>query len=226
MVNKHKKKIIISIVIAIIIILMLILFAFLNRNDILNKITQKPIKAQESGFKTSYKIVGIDDYYTYICVIVEDELNGIKEVIRPDNFAIEGNNKQKVAIDYKVELEKDYIFTTTIGNGEVINTTINVPIEKPTIIFKNADIDRFTIEVTNNYSKGIIQEYRYYVNGQLKNSGTTNKEYQVTGLSASTTYDVYVEAYFKVNSIVLTSDTIKATTKDRKTLSTDFTRWI
>lgn len=224
--NKHKKKIIIGIAMSIIIILVLILFAFLSRNNILNKITQKPIEAQESGFKTSYKIVGIDDYYTYICVILEDEINGIKEVIRPDNFAIEVNNKPKIAIDYKVELEKDYIFTITKGNGEVINTTINVPIEKPTIIFKNADIDRFTIEVTNNYSKSIVQEYRYYVNGQLKNSGTTNKEYQVTGLSIGTTYDVYVEAYFKVDSIVLTSDTIKATTKDKKTLSTDITRRI
>lgn len=120
-----KKKIIISTTISIIVVLLMVVIAISNKNTILNKTFGDFIKAQESSFTIEREIIKKDDNYTYGIIRVEDKQNGIKEIITPDGLTIAGNNRSRIAIDYKLEQGKDYIFTATNGIGETKTVTIN-----------------------------------------------------------------------------------------------------
>ena len=56
--------------------------------------------------------------------------------------------------------------------------------------------DSFKINVENNYPEGAITEYKYSVGGTVKQEGTTDKSYPVTGLTQKTKYsNIKVIAY-------------------------------
>lgn len=123
--KNSKKKIIITTIILIILLLLIVVIIITNKNTILNKTFGNFIKAQESSFTIEREIIKKDDNYTYAIIRVEDKQNGIKEIITPDSLKIMGNNRTRIVIDYKLEEERDYIFTATNGIGETKTVTIN-----------------------------------------------------------------------------------------------------
>lgn len=59
------------------------------------------------------------------------------------------------------------------------------------LIISVEDITRygFTIKVNNEYLVGLITEYKYYVDGEIKSYGITNNSYRVTGLTMGEEYN-------------------------------------
>ncbi len=97
------------------------------------------------------------------------------------------------------------------GRSATIAVEVNTIIEKPEIGIKNITDSSFTIVVNTNYQEGLVTEYRYYVDGIAKSTGTTNTEYTLENLSAETKYEnIYVEAYF--GDTKLTSEEKEVTT--------------
>ena len=61
--------------------------------------------------------------------------------------------------------------------------------------------DSFKINVENDYPEGAITEYKYSVGGTVKQQGTTDKNYAVTGLTQKTKYsNIKVTAYINSTS--------------------------
>ena len=73
--------------------------------------------------------------------------------------------------------------------------------------------DSFKINVESNYPEGAITEYKYSVGGTVKQQGTTDKNYTVTGLTPKTKYsNIKVTAY--INNESKDSNVEEITTKD------------
>lgn len=126
-----------KIVIIVVLIVIILLFAAVTINLILSDgrifslaEKQKMLEYDETTIRITKKIKGTQGDYINIVLIIEDEEYGIKEIVKPEGLVITGNNKTKIAIDYKVEKEKDYIFKITNGEGKVKNAIINVEIPK------------------------------------------------------------------------------------------------
>ena len=165
--------------------------------------------------KITRKIKETDGNYINIVVTIEDEENGIKEVIKPDGVVINNENKTKIETNYKVEENKEYIFKITNGKGKVRNGIIDVNLDRyrPQISITNITTTEFTIKIENSDIEAT--EYKYYVDGVLKSSGKQNKEFIVTNLSDDTEYkNIYVEAYYE--TLKLTSEVKKVTTSEDK----------
>ena len=83
----------------------------------------------------------------------------------------------------------------------------------PQITISEVKKDSFKINVESNYPEGVITEYKYSVGGTVKQQGTTDKNYTVTGLTQKTKYsNIKVTAY--INSLNKDSNVEEITTKD------------
>ncbi len=126
--------------------------------------------------------------------------------------------KQDISVTekvYEVNANGTYYFKARADNGRsaTVAVEINNIIETPKIEVKDITPSRLTIQVTNDYAEGMVTEYRYYLNGTVRNTGTTNKEYRVTGLAEEREYtDIYVEAI--MDDVTLKSNVVTATTKE------------
>lgn len=133
----------------------------------------------------------------------------ITEIIAPDGAILktEASATEKV---FEVSANGIYIFKTKADNGRtsIIRVEVNNIYEKPQIEIKDKTQSSFKIAVTNNYKDGLVTEYKYYVNGELKSSGTTDKEYELTELSTGDYTNIYVEAYFGENKLTSESTTV------------------
>ena len=76
--------------------------------------------------KISKEITGTQGDYINILITIEDEEHGICEVVKPDGVVITSDNKTKIAIDYKVEEGKEYLFKITNGAGKIKNAVIKL----------------------------------------------------------------------------------------------------
>lgn len=115
---------------------------------------------------------------------------------------------------FEVSANGTYYFKTKADNGRsaVVAVIVNTIIEKPEISIQTITDESFKIVVTNNYAEGIVTEYKYYVEGTLKNSGTTNTSYIVENLEANTEYtNIYVEATINGKNLASTTKTGKTT---------------
>ena len=115
---------------------------------------------------------------------------------------------------YTVNKNGAYVFKITSDAGKTKNITAKVEniLAAPQITVSEVKKDSFKINVENNYPEGAITEYRYSVGGTVKQQGTTDKSYAVTGLSEDTEYsNIKVVAY--INSVSKESNTEKVTTE-------------
>lgn len=116
--------------------------------------------------KVTKEIKGKDGDYINILVTIEDEEHGICEIVKPDGLVIAGNNKTKIAIDYKVEQGKDYIFKITNGEGKIKNAVINVDVNW-NLVYLFKDGNEYT-ELTGGFGfQGFPHAYNpnYYPEG-------------------------------------------------------------
>ena len=115
---------------------------------------------------------------------------------------------------YTVSKSGKYIFKITSDSGKIknIKAKVNNILSEPQIKIDNVTWNSFRINVENNYPEGAITEYRYSVGGTVKQQGTTDKSYTVTGLAELTEYNnIQVTAY--INSESRTSNIENITTQ-------------
>lgn len=115
---------------------------------------------------------------------------------------------------YTVSKSGNYVFKITSDSGKTKNITAKVTsiLETPQITVSEITGSGFKINVENNYPEGAITEYKYSVGGTVKQQGTTDKNYTVTGLTEETEYsNIKVIAY--INSTSKDSNIEKITTK-------------
>ena len=142
--------------------------------------------------------------------ITEGTITGIEA---PEGATIKTDTSTTEKV-YTVNKNGAYTFKITSDAGEIKNITANVEniLAAPQITVSEVKKDSFKINVENNYPEGAITEYKYSVGGTVKQQGTTDKSYIVTGLSEDTEYSsIKVVAY--INSASKESNTEKVTTE-------------
>ena len=142
--------------------------------------------------------------------ITEGTITGIEA---PEEATIKTDTSATEKV-YTVNKNGAYVFKITSDAGKTKNITAKVEniLAAPQITVSEVKKDSFKINVENNYPEGAITEYRYSVGGTVKQQGTTDKSYAVTGLSEDTEYsNIKVVAY--INSVSKESNTEKVTTE-------------
>ncbi len=136
--------------------------------------------------------------------------------IEPTNGAILKTSTNDTEKLFEVTKNGIYYFKITGSNGRkvVVSVEVNIFMENPQISIKDITNQGFTIVVDKEYPNGAIIEYQYYIDGILKQGGTTQKEYTVVGLEDYTIYtDIYVKVFYFGNSIGFTSNVLSVNTK-------------
>lgn len=142
--------------------------------------------------------------------ITEGTITGIEA---PDGVTLKTDTSTTEKV-YTVNKNGAYVFKITSDSGKTKNVTAKVEniLDTPQITVSEVKKDSFKIKVENNYPEGAITEYKYSVGGTVKQQGTTDKNYTVTGLSEDTEYsNIKVTAY--INSLSKDSNTEKVTTE-------------
>ena len=143
--------------------------------------------------------------------ITEGTITGIEA---PEEATIKTDTSATEKV-YTVNKNGEYVFKITSDSGKSKKVTANVEniLDAPQITISEVKKDSFKIIVENNYPEGAITEYKYYVEGTVKQQGTTDKNYTVTGLTQKTKYsNIKVTAY--INSTSKDSNVEEITTKD------------
>ena len=143
--------------------------------------------------------------------ITEGTITGIEA---PEGATIKTDTSTTEKV-YTVNKNGSYTFKITSDGGKTKNITAKVEniLDAPQITVSEVKKDSFKINVENNYPEGAITEYKYSVGGTVKQQGTTDKNYTVTGLTQKTKYsNIKVTAY--INSASKDSNVEEITTKD------------
>ena len=141
--------------------------------------------------------------------ITEGAITGIEA---PEEATIKTDTSATEKV-YTVNKNGAYVFKITSDAGKTKNITAKVEniLAAPQITISEITENSFKINVENDYPEGAITEYRYSVRGTVKQQGTTDKSYTVTGLAELTEYNnIQVTAY--INSANKVSNVEKATT--------------
>ena len=143
--------------------------------------------------------------------ITEGTITGIEA---PEGATIKTDTSATEKV-YTVNKNGAYVFKITSDAGKTKNITAKVEniLGAPQITISEVKKDSFKINVENNYPEGAITEYKYSVGGTVKEQGTTDKNYTVTGLTQKTKYsNIKVTAF--INSLSKDSNVEEITTKD------------
>ena len=141
--------------------------------------------------------------------VTEGTITGI---VAPEGATLKTDTSATEKV-YTVSKSGTYVFKVTTDSGKTknIKATVNNILSAPQIKIDNVTWNSFRINVENDYPEGAITEYKYYVGGAVKQQGTTNKSYKVTGLAELTEYNnIQVTAF--INSANKVSNVEKATT--------------
>ena len=142
--------------------------------------------------------------------ITEGTITGI-EALEEATIKTDTSATEKV---YTVNKNGTYVFKITSDAGKTKNITANVEniLGAPQIKISDITENSFKINVENSYPEGVITEYKYSVGGIVKQQGTTDKSYTVTGLSEDTE-DSSIKVVAYINSASKESNTEKVTTE-------------
>ena len=136
----------------------------------------------------------------------------ITRIVAPEGATLKTDTSETEKV-YTVSKSGTYIFKVTTDSGKTknIKATVNNILSAPQIKIDNVTWNSFKINVENNYPEEAITEYRYSVGGTVKQQGTTDKSYTVTGLAEVTKYsNIKVIAY--INSVSEESNSEEITT--------------
>jgi len=142
--------------------------------------------------------------------ITEGTITGIEA---PEGATIKTDTSATEKV-YTVNKNGTYTFKITSDSGKTKNITAKVEniLAAPQITISEVKKDSFKINIENNYPEKAITEYKYYVGEEVKQQGTTDKSYTVTGLLEDTEYsNIKVIAY--INNLNKESNIEKITTK-------------
>ena len=158
---------------------------------------------------TSYVFEGTTVDVKVTANVTEGTITGI---VAPEGATLKTDTSATEKI-YTVSKSGTYIFKVTTDSGKTknIKATVNNILSAPQIKIDNVTWNSFRINVENDYPEGAITEYRYSVGGTVRQQGTTDKSYTVTGLAELTEYNnIQVTAY--INSVNKVSNVEKITT--------------
>ena len=161
--------------------------------------------------QTGYVFEGSTVEIKVTASITEGTITGIEA---PEEATIKTDTSATEKV-YTVNKNGAYVFKITSDSGKTKNITAKVEniLAAPQITVSEVTGNSFKINVENNYPEGAITEYRYSVGGTVKQQGTTDKNYTVTGLTQKTKYsNIKVTAY--INSTSKDSNVEEITTKD------------
>ena len=99
---------------------------------------------------------------------------------------------------YTVNKSGTYAFKITTDSGKTKNVKakVNNILSIPQITVSEITENSFKINVENNYPEGAITEYKYYVEGTVKQQGTTDTTFTMTDLGeGQECKDIKVVAY-------------------------------
>ena len=145
--------------------------------------------------------------------VTEGTITGI---VAPEGATLKTDTSTTEKV-YTVSKSGIYIFKVTTDSGKTknIKAKVNNILSAPQIRIDNVTWNSFRINVENDYPEGVITEYRYSVGGTVKQQGTTDKSYTVTGLAEVTKYsNIKVIAY--INSVSKESNVEEITTKSNE----------
>ena len=134
-----------------------------------------------------------------IKVTVDIIEGNITEIVASEGATLKADTSTTEKV-YTVNKNGIYFFKAMADNGRTkrVKVIVNNILSIPQIKIDNVTWNSFRINVENDYPEGAITEYKYYVGGAVKQQGTTNKSYKVTGLVELTKYtNVKVVAYIK-----------------------------
>ena len=143
--------------------------------------------------------------------ITEGTITGIEA---PEGATIKTDTSATEKV-YTVNKNGAYVFKITSDSGKTKNITAKVEniLAAPQITISEVTENSFKINVENDYPNGAITEYKYSVEGTVKQQGTTDKNYTVTGLTPKTKYsNIKVTAY--INNESKDSNVEEITTRD------------
>ena len=170
------------------------------------------VRIKESAeVQTGYVFEGNTVEIKVTASITEGAITGIEA---PEEATIKTDTSATEKV-YTVNKNGAYVFKITSDAGKTKNITAKVEniLDAPQITVSEVKKDSFKINVENNYPEGAITEYKYSVGGTVKQEGTTDKSYPVTGLTQKTKYsNIKVIAY--INSASKESNVEEITTKD------------
>ena len=183
-----------------------------NLNVTINgPVTGVRIKGSAEVQTEGYVFEGSTVEIKVIASITEGTITGI-EAPEGATLKTDISTEEKV---YIVNKNGEYVFKITSDSGKTKKVTANVEniLSAPQITISEVKKDSFKINVESNYPEGVITEYKYSVGGTVKQQGTTDKNYTVTGLTQKTKYsNIKVTAY--INSLNKDSNVEEITTKD------------
>ena len=145
--------------------------------------------------------------------VTEGTITGI---VAPEGATLKTDTSTTEKV-YTVSKSGTYIFKVTTDSGKTksVKAKVNNILSAPQITISEITENSFKINVENDYPEGAITEYRYSVGGTVKQQGTTDKSYTVTGLAEVTKYsNIKVIAY--INSVSKESNVEEITTKSNE----------
>ena len=143
--------------------------------------------------------------------VTEGTITGIEA---PEGATIKTDTSSAEKV-YTVNKNGAYTFKIISDVGKTKNITAKVEniLGAPQIKVSEVKKDSFKINVENDYPEGAITEYKYSVGGTVKQQGTTDKNYTVTGLTQKTKYS-NIKVTACINSLSKDSNVEEITTKD------------
>lgn len=179
------KKKFLLIVVVLVIFLLVIVLAQIERTKQINASTNN-VK-QEMAKQIEYHVYKYNNDKGTMLVKIQDEENGINEVVLPDGRIIEGYGKTKISIDYDIQNNNQYYFKAKNSVGETIDKTIDINQET----LKNLMPVKYSEE---NTKLTVDIEYNKYKNRYYK-FGESNNWLQYNGQ-----FDILVEEAVKNNA--------------------------
>ena len=134
------------------------------------------VEYNSDGLEFEYETKSRNENNIEILIKVRDNVNGVKQIEYPNgkNKVISGNKKDYIAIDYTVELGKEYKFIITTGDDDKVEKTVKIDNYYYSItktLGDNAKIDNNEIKAAYN------KEYNATV--------TADGDYILTGLTVT-----------------------------------------
>lgn len=201
----NHKKIIIAIIISLLIILLLLII--FNSNTIENKNIKILAEKEENIETITYEIYANNVNENMQILVQVNSEKGIKLINCPNGNKINANNKNKVAIDYEVEKDKEYNFDIELNDGSMqtrkiqigdkeLQKVINIGVtsEKELGTEANLKIDFNTADILTNkqYKIGFNGKYTNYTTDFILNSYNILKNN--LGINEDKTITIYVKA--------------------------------
>lgn len=179
---KKRYILVIGILTALIVIILAIGTNKLNLIDTISRKTDKdPVKAVD------YSVYKYDNDTGTMLVKIQDDENGLDEIICPNGTVLKCYGKTKVSIDYNIENNNEYYFKATNTSGEIIDRTI--------IINQESLEDLIPVEYSEeNTNLTIDINYKEYKNKYYK-FGESKEWVQYNGQ-----FDILVEDAVKDNA--------------------------